>query len=436
MSRWRIFLLLFVFLTLIVGSSSVLFCGEATEDGSKEANKELYKQIELFSDVVTLIRADYVKEVPPKDIIYGALDGMLSSLDGYSQFMDPDNYREMEIETRGEFGGLGMEIGIQGGILTIIAPIDGTPAANAGLKAGDKIVKIDGEITRDITLSEAVKKLRGKPKTKVNLTILREDEEVRIMEFAIERDIIHIKSIRTSEMIDDGVGYVKLVEFQQNTPNELRDFMNELKKKGLKAFILDLRNNPGGLLDVAYEVSDMFLEKGRVIVSLKGRVASQNRTYEARGGNNFTGFPMVVIVNEGSASASEIVAGAVQDNKRGLILGTKTFGKGSVQTVIPLRDGSAVRLTTASYYTPNGRNINEEGIMPDVEVKLQRQKEAKEAEDVFKEFEQEVKPEEKPEEKNEPGVKEKEEEKTHVYDNQIQTALGILKGMLVYGGYE
>ena len=432
MPRLKLFVLSVIFFVFMITAGSVLFCGEAAEDSVKDPNKDLYKQIELFSDVVTLIRADYVKEVPPKDIIYGALEGMLSSLDGYSQFMDPDSYKEMEIETKGEFGGVGMEIGIQDGILTIIAPIDGTPAAKAGLKAGDKIVKIDGEITRDITLSEAVKKLRGKPKTKVNLTVLREGKEIRVIDFTIERDLIHIKSIKTAEIIDDGIGYVKLIEFQQNTPNELKSVMHKLQENGLRAVILDLRNNPGGLLDVAYEVSDMFLEEGKVIVSLKGRVLSQNRVYEARGGDEFTDFPMVVIVNEGSASASEIVAGAIQDNKRGLILGTKTFGKGSVQTVIPLRDGSAVRLTTASYYTPEGQDINENGIMPDVEVGLKKEEDVEKAEDVFEKVEQKN----GPEKKREDVIEEKAESKKtpEEYDNQVQTALAMLKGVLIYGG--
>jgi len=432
MPRLKLFVLSVIFFVFMITAGSVLFCGEAAEDSVKDPNKDLYKQIELFSDVVTLIRADYVKEVPPKDIIYGALEGMLSSLDGYSQFMDPDSYKEMEIETKGEFGGVGMEIGIQDGILTIIAPIDGTPAAKAGLKAGDKIVKIDGEITRDITLSEAVKKLRGKPKTKVNLTVLREGKEIRVIDFTIERDLIHIKSIKTAEIIDDGIGYVKLIEFQQNTPNELKSVMHKLQENGLRAVILDLRNNPGGLLDVAYEVSDMFLEEGKVIVSLKGRVLSQNRVYEARGGDEFTDFPMVVIVNEGSASASEIVAGAIQDNKRGLILGIKTFGKGSVQTVIPLRDGSAVRLTTASYYTPEGQDINENGIMPDVEVGLKKEEDVEKAEDVFEKVEQKN----GPEKKREDVIEEKAESKKtpEEYDNQVQTALAMLKGVLIYGG--
>jgi carboxyl-terminal processing protease len=379
----------------------------------KDQNKELYNQVELFSNAVTIIQSDYVKEVEPKEIVYGALSGMLSSLDGYSQFMDPDSFREMEIETKGEFGGLGIEIGIRKGVLTVIAPLDGTPAEKAGLKAGDKIVKINQELTRDIKLMEAVKILRGKPKTKVELTILRENEE-KLLDFTIERSIINIKSIKTSKMLDKDIAYIKMVEFQEKTPKELENRLRKLRKQGMKALIMDLRNNPGGLLDTAYGVADKFLEKGKVIVSLKGRIPAQNKVYKARGKGKFSDVPLVLIVNKGSASASEIVAGAVQDNKRGIILGTKTFGKGSVQTVIPLKDGSAVRLTTAIYYTPSGRSIREIGITPDVEVELKEEKEP--SEDIFKKLEKKdtVK-------KEEPS-----------YDNQVEAAIDVLKGILIY----
>lgn len=391
---------------------------------AQDPDKELYKQIELFSSAVSIVQSDYVKETEPKKLVYGAISGMLSSLDGYSQFMDPESYRELEIDTSGEFGGLGIEITIKDGILTIIAPIDGTPADKAGLKAGDKIVKIDGESTRDITLTEAVKRLRGKPKTKVDLSVLRKDAD-KPLEFTIIRDIVKLESIKTATMLDDDIGYIKLIEFQQHTPKDLTSSLSGLRKKGMKGLILDLRNNPGGLLEVAYDVSSAFLPKGELVVSLKGRLPDQNRVYKAKMEKSFTDFPMIVLVNEGSASASEILAGAVQDNKRGVILGTKTFGKGSVQTVIPLKDGSAVRITTAAYYTPSGRSITDMGIVPDVIMELEEKKKtgSEEKEAVFKKIEEK---EPKPE-----GAKAKPEEEFG-YDNQIQAAKGMLTGMLIY----
>lgn len=393
-----------------------IYLGCAAEN-IKDQSKELYRQIELFSNAVTIVQSDYVKEVEPKTLVYGALEGMLSSLDGHSQFMDPESFKEMEIGARGEFGGLGIEIGIRDGILTVIAPLDGTPAEKAGLKAGDKIVKIDGELTRDIKLTDAVKKLRGKPETKVDLTVLREDEE-KILDFTIVRDVIKLKSIKTARMLDKEIGYVKLVEFQKNTPGELETKLAKLKKEGMKALILDLRNNPGGLLDTSYEVSDKFLPKGEIVVTLKSRLPKQNKVYKSRGGRKFLEFPIVVMVNRGSASASEIVAGAIQDNRRGVILGEKTYGKGSVQTVIPLKDGSAVRITTAAYHTPSGRSIGDKGITPDIEVKLRKEpEEPEEKKDIF----------EKLEKKEDKAKKE-----AIRYDSQLHAAVDTLKGILIY----
>ena len=411
------FLKVAVCVFLVLWGSIYLGCAG---ENIKDQDRELYREIELFSDTVTIIQSDYVEEVEPKKLVYGALEGMLSSLDGYSQFMDPESYKQMEIETKGEFSGLGMEIGIRKGVLTIIAPMDGTPAEKAGLKAGDKIVKINKELTRDIKLMDAVKKLRGKPRTKVEITVLREGEE-KLLDFTIERDIIKLKSIKTAKMLDKETGYIKLIEFQERTPRELEEKLLKLKKRSMKALILDLRNNPGGLLDTAYGVADKFLAKGKVIVSLEGRVPAQNKVYKSRGGRHFLDFPMVVLVNEGSASASEIVAGAIQDNQRGIILGSKTFGKASVQTVIPLKDGSAARLTTAVYYTPSGRSIRDKGIIPDVEVSLKEEKELPEGEDIFKKLEEKHK------------VKDKEEV---IYDNQLQAAVDVLKGILIYVGRE
>lgn len=377
---------------------------------------ELYEEIELFSDAITIVQSDYVEEKEPKKLVYGALEGLLSSLDGYSQFMDPESFGEMEIDTKGEFGGLGVEIGMRDSVLTIIAPIDGTPAEKAGVKAGDRIVKIDGVLTRGIKLNEAVKKLRGRPGAEVQLTILREGEN-KLMDFTIIRNIIKLKSIKIAKKLEDDIGYIKLVEFQQKTSGELEKKLSALTKEGMKGLILDLRNNPGGLLDVSYEVADRFLPEGKTVVSLKGRMEEQNKEYKSTGEKSFVDFPMVVLVNEGSASASEIVAGAIQDNKRGIILGTKSFGKGSVQTVIPLKDGSAVKLTTAAYYTPSGRSIKDEGIIPDVEVKLITEKPEPDKEaDVFDKVED----------------KKIKEPETVTYDNQLQSAIDMLRGILLY----
>ncbi len=384
----------FFILAIIIPVYVALFLGLAPRDDKKYSDKELLKEMELFTDVVTIIRTEYYQAVHPKKIVYGAMDGALSSLDGYSQFLDPDSFKEMQIETRGEFGGLGIEVGMRAGALTVIAPIDGTPAQEAGIQAGDKIIRIEGRPTSDMNFMDAVKKLRGKRGTRVKLTVFRESDD-SAHDFTITREIIMVKSIKAAEIIKDGVGYIKLVEFQERTPKELRGHGARLKKKGMKALILDLRNNPGGLFEVAYAVGDEFLKKGQDIVSLKGRGAGQNKVFKASGRGIFSDIPMVVIVNEGSASASEIVAGALQDNNRASVLGTKTFGKGSVQTVIPLRDGSAARLTTAAYYTPNGRSLTESGIMPDVAVEL-----------------------------------DKNIDKSAPYDNQVKEALGILEKSL------
>ncbi|MBU4457540.1 MAG: S41 family peptidase [Candidatus Omnitrophica bacterium] len=391
---------------------------------------ELYKELELFSDAVSIIRSDYVEEPESKTLIYGALKGMLSALDPYSQFMDPDTYNEMKIETEGEFGGIGIEITIKDDLLTIISPIDDTPAYNVGLKAGDKIVKIDGKITRDLTLIEAVKRLRGRPGTRVDVTVLRESAK-KLLDFTIIRSIIKLESIKKSEFIEQGIGYIRLVEFQEKTRMDLEKNLRELEKEGLTALILDLRNNPGGLLDSAVDVSDRFLEADKVVVSTKGRIESQNIVFKSKNKNKHLYFPMVVLINGGSASASEIVAGAIQDYKRGIILGTKSFGKGSVQTVVPLSDGSAVRLTTSKYFTPLGRSIHGEGIEPDIVVEYQErpeEMEKNESEEILDKLLDDKKDEDEEDKQEKKAVKEK---KTK-YDNQILSAVDVLKGIMIY----
>jgi carboxyl-terminal processing protease len=380
-----------------------------------EEETSIYEQLPLFADTISIIQTDYVEEADPKDLIYGALQGMLSSLDKHSQFMDPDTYKEMKVETKGEFGGLGIVITIRDNLLTIVSPIEDTPAYKAGVKSGDKIIKIDDEPTKDITLLGAVKKMRGKPGTKCILTILRESEQ-KVLEFPIIRDVIKIKSIKEAKLIEDKIGYIKLIEFQEKTPQDLEEALDRLEKEGMESLILDLRNNPGGLLDAAVEVADKFVSEGKTIVSTRGRRDKQDMEFKATARATHPQYSLVVLVNEGSASASEIVAGAVQDNKRGSLLGTKTFGKGSVQTVIPLSDGSALRLTTARYFTPSGKCIHEVGITPDVIVELKSKEEEEAVQKLEEEIEEFIKEEEPAEDQqllraieliNEPGFLEK-----------------------------
>lgn len=418
-TRWLFTIVLIFYLS---GMSSFAIAKEKTP---ARLNSELYKQVELFADAISIIRSDYVDEVNPKDLIYGALNGMLMSLDAHTQFLDPEAYKEMKVETEGKFGGLGIEITIRDGILTIITPLVDTPAYKAGLRSGDKIVRINGESTKNITLNEAVERLRGEPGTKVKLVILREEEK-KLLDFVITRGIIEIKSIKEATILEDHIGYIKLVEFQENTPKQLEDSLKELKRDGFDSLILDLRNNPGGLLTTSVEVAQMFLPRGKIVVSTKGRKKGQDVVYKAKARKPWLDFPMVVLVNRGSASASEIVAGAIRDNKRGIIMGERTFGKGSVQTVIPLPDGSAIRLTTARYFTPSGNPIHQKGIEPDVVVPYLRMKKKaeKKKKDVFEELEKEEKKKAKPEK---PLIE---------YDNQLKQAVDLIKGIKAYYGLE
>ncbi|MCP4649048.1 MAG: S41 family peptidase [PVC group bacterium] len=394
-----------------------------------DPKEDLYTQIELFSDVIASIQHDYVEDVKSKDIIYGALKGMLATLDPYSQFMDPDMYKELRVETEGEFGGLGIEITIKDNLLTIITPLDGTPADQVGLHAMDRIVKIEGEITRDITLTEAVKKMRGKPGTNVTLTIMRESED-ELKDYTITRAIIEIKAIRKASILEDNIGYIKLVDFSEKTKENLDSALQELEEKGMDSLIFDLRNNPGGLLISSVETASKFLPTGDLIVYTKGRYKEQDLEYRSTGKSPFKNIPLIVLINGGSASASEIVAGAIQDNKRGIIVGSQSFGKGSVQTVIPLRDGSALRLTTAKYYTPSGKTINEEGVTPDVVVKREvpSKKTNEKDTNIFDKID-EKKEEKKDKEQNE---KEKKEKEFIENDNQLRAAINLMHGIKIY----
>ncbi len=329
--------------------------------------REDYENLETFTSILSIVKKNYVDEVTSKDLITGAINGMLSSLDPHSAFLTPDLYKDLQMDTQGRFGGLGIEITIKNGVLTVVSPIEDTPAYKAGVKAGDQIIKIEDEFTKDMTLVDAVKKMRGNKGTKITISVKREGI-AELLNFNLVRDTIRVQSVR-SRVLEEGYGYIRLAQFQERTDRDLQKALETLSKEkgGLKGLVLDLRNNPGGLLTQAVRVSDMFLDSG-MIVYTEGRLESQKQKYFAHKEGTWSNFPIVVLVNGGSASASEIVAGALQDHKRAVILGTKTFGKGSVQTILPLDDNSALRLTTARYFTPKGRSIQATGIVPDIVI--------------------------------------------------------------------
>ena len=406
---WIIITVLFVGLGLGSG-----FCLQRTEKEQKT-----YKALQLFSDAISIIEDTYVEEVDSKDLIYGAMSGMLSSLDPYSQFLNPDEYKEMQVQTEGEFGGLGIRIAIKDRILTVITPLHGTPADKAGIEANDRIIKIDDESTEGITLRGAVKKLRGEPGTKVTLTIFRE-EKGEIFNVTIVRDIIKIESLKGDRIIEDNIGYIKLIELQEDTPKEFKKAILKLEKEKMDSLILDLRNNPGGLLNSAVDITDMLINEKGIIVSTNARTDSKSYIYKTRMDALIADdMPMVVLINEGSASGAEIIAGALQDYKRAILLGAKTFGKGSVQTIIPLGDGSALRVTTSKYFLPSGRSIHEKGITPDIIVKKKIQK---------------IDKEEKPEKIFEELKKGEKLEilKDDEYDYQLKRAIDLIKGLEIY----
>src|SRR5437667_8279552 len=348
---------LLVVLTLSLGGSVA----------SKSADSSAtYEQLKLFTEVLSIVQNQYVDQVPPKDLIYSAIKGTLRGLDAHSSFLDPDSYKEMQVETSGSFGGLGIEITLRDDVLTVVSPIEGTPAHRAGLQTGDRIVKIDGLVTKDMQLPDAVKRMRGKPGTKVTITVVREGW-TEPKDFDITREQIRVQSVRAHDL-GGGIAYVKLRQFQEQSPGDMAAALEKAAKGGMKALLLDLRNNPGGLLTAAVEVTEEFIDDGKLVVYTEGRVRNQNMRFSAHAKKSYPNLPMVVLVNQGSASASEIVAGALQDWGRAIVVGTQTFGKGSVQTIIPLSDGSGLRLTTAKYFTPKGRSIHGKGITPDIVV--------------------------------------------------------------------
>ena len=395
-------------------------------------DKNTYKTLKTFNEVLDIVERNYVENVDADTLIKGAINGMMKSLDPHSTFMTADMYKELEADTRGIFGGLGIEITIQKDILTVVSPIEDTPAFKAGIKAGDQIIMIDGQSTKDITIMEAVKKMRGPKDTKVTLTIMRENMS-KPKDFVLVRDIIKIKSIK-SKIFDKHIGYIRLAAFQERTTEDLKKAIRELTEKAdpLQGLILDMRNNPGGLLTQAVEVSDVFMKSG-TIVSTRGKTKNMESKALARNDGNEPACPMVVMVNEGTASAAEIVSGALQDNGRALIIGAQTFGKGSVQTIIPLEDGSALKLTTAKYYTPNGRSIQAEGIVPDILVKYVPPVEAKAAPEAGlreRDLKGHFKSPQENGTKTDDPVKDEPEELAR--DNQVKSAIDILKSWEIF----
>jgi len=410
-------------------------------------SNNMYEDLKVFTDVLGLLQKEYVEEKNSKDLIYGAIKGMLETIDPHSAFMPPKMYKEMQEETKGRFEGLGMEITMKEGVLTVVSPIEDTPAFKAGILAEDQILKIDGESTKNFTLMDNVKRLRGPKGSKVTITIMREGFTIP-REMTLVRDVIPIRSVR-HELLEKHYGYIRLSQFQEKTDTEFDKALKALEegsKGDLWGLILDLRNNPGGLLDQAVKVTDRFIESG-LIVSMEGRREDQKIRFNAHVQGTIPRYPLVVLINGGSASASEIVAGAIQDNGRGILLGTQTFGKGSVQTIFPLKDGSGLRLTTARYFTPSGRSIQAKGIVPDIIVKPARPEEEKEVvaprmpterdlerhliepeKGVPKEKEKPRKEETK---KEEPKKKEEVKEKKPI-DQQLDRALELLKSWEIF----
>lgn len=332
----------------------------------KKSEEIPFEELQAFTDVFSRIKSDYVETVNDQELIENAIRGMLNGLDPHSSYLNTREFTDLKVGTSGQFGGLGIEVGMENGFVKVISPIDDTPASRAGILAGDLIVRLNDKSVKGMSLNDAVKVMRGKPNTDINLTIVREGEAAPL-EITITREIIRVKSVKT-RMLEPGYGYVRITNFQSRTATDLLVAISELQKQQtLDGLVLDLRNNPGGVLNGAVGVSDAFLNDG-LIVYTEGRIDDSSQRYSATPGDSLNGAPLVVLVNGGSASASEIVAGAMQDHKRGVIMGTKSFGKGSVQTIQELRSGSAVKLTTARYYTPNGRSIQAKGIEPDIEV--------------------------------------------------------------------
>jgi len=387
---------------------------------SRGDREQAFEKMALFTKVIEQVREAYVEtnKVAYTNLIYGALRGMLQSLDPHSQFLDPATYQDMKDDTSGQFGGLGIFVGMKDGVPTVIAPMEDTPGFRAGILPGDKILEIDGKTTEGLALDDVVKRMRGPPGTKVVLRLMRpKTQALRTVE--VVRAEINVPSVKDAQLLEDGIGYVRLLSFSEHTAADLQKALDDLNKLGLRALVLDMRNNPGGLLSSAVEVSQKFLKKGDLIVSTIGRTERQLLVEKAGGRVHYLDFPMAILVNGGSASAAEIVSGALQDQHRAFLVGEKTFGKGSVQSVIPMDDGSALKLTTAKYYTPGKRVIHEHGIEPDIVVPMP-------PEDFRKLWLQRQRP------KNSPPTDDAEAE-ARISDVQLDRAVDALKGVLVFG---
>lgn len=407
-----------------------------------------YEKLKVFAEVTSLVESSYVEEVQPNKLIEGAIQGMLKKLDPHSSYLPVDSYKEMKVETEGEFGGLGIEITVRNNVLTVVSPIEDTPAYRKGIQAGDMIMKIDSKPTMDMTLTEAVKKLRGPINTTVTIAVMRKGFKT-LKDFTIKRAVIKIKSVWHRKM-ENNIGYTRVRNFAKTTTDEVKASLEKLSKDGpLNGLVLDLRNNPGGLLSQSVSIANMFLEKGVLIVYTEGRTPDQNMTFKTRKSSEYVGLPLVILVNGGSASASEIVAGALKDLKRGVVVGTKTFGKGSVQTIIPLSDGSGLRLTTAKYFTPSGKIIENNGIEPNIVVEnpipkpVSNEEEGKKKTNAISEKDDPIHSsgteKEIPGQENEPSdeksskdIKEAMFLEAYKKDIQLQRAIGLLQAEALY----
>ncbi len=443
--------------TAVLAQEEPRMAGDVPE--YKHDESETYRQLNLFGDVFERVQTQYVDEVEEKELIENAINGMLTALDPHSSYLNEDSYKEMQIDTRGEFGGLGIEVTMENGFVKVVSPIDDTPAYRAGVEAGDYITHLDGKPILGMTLSEAVDQMRGRVGTEIEITVRREGEP-EALEFKIVRDVIRIRSVR-SKTLEDSIGYLRITQFNQNTASGMKDTFKSIRSElgdKLIGFVLDLRNNPGGLLDQAIAVSDLFLDQGE-IVSTRGRNEQDTKRDHATRGDMADGLPVIVLINGGSASASEIVAGALQDHRRAIVLGTPSFGKGSVQTVIPLPGHGAMRLTTARYYTPSGRSIQAKGIEPDILVepakiesfKVSRMREsdlrgALDSEDVPDEIKDVLKEQQKALKDQEPqknnidngneddaNAKNEDEDDPLARDYQLLRAVDLIRGVSMYG---
>lgn len=413
----------------------LLFCSPMV----RSAADQTYEDMKMLVEVMNLIRDNYVQDVDTKKLVYGAASGMVRTLDPFSQFLEPDAHKEMKTETEGEFGGLGIRIAIRDSILTVITPLPGTPAYRMGILPNDRIIKINNETTQDITIEQAVKKLRGSPGSKITLTIGREGEK-ELKDFALTRELIKIESIK-SKMLTPEIGYVRLTEFTQRSAIDFDAALKSLQSKGMKSLVVDLRNNPGGLLNVAVDVCRLFIGDSKLIVYTEGR-RQPKQEFRADATAPYATIPMVMLVNHGSASGSEIFAGCLQDYHRAVILGSESFGKGSVQSVIPLADGSGLRLTTAKYYTPSGRTFHRDektgkgGITPDIVIDVPRDMEVKlqtQEEEIYNKPMQTGKPETKPAaDTSSKDAKDKDKDKEPVRDEALERAQQILQSRDIF----